>query len=387
VGIAIIGRDDREVRWVNRAAAELAGHDNTESITRNSCAQLCPAGTGECPILDHGMTVDKAERSLLRRDGSQLPVLKSVFEIEFDGERVLLETFVDIRDRKRLETELSHARKLEAVGQLAAGIAHEINTPAQFVGDSLQFLREAWQDGQGAIQAYREAVEALRRVGGHEELLARIEAADARADWEYLEENVPDSFERCFDGMGRIAAIVGAMKEFAHPDQREKTAADLNRALASTLTIARNEYKYVADLETDFGDIPPVMCHPGAVNQVFLNLIVNAAHAIGASVGDSGERGRINVRTRCDNGSVCIDIQDSGTGIPERVQDRIFEPFFTTKEVGKGSGQGLAISHSVIVDKHNGSLTFETREGEGTTFTIRLPIGRESHETTGSVRR
>ena len=164
------------------------------------------------------------------------------------------------------------------------------------------------------------------------------------------------------------------MKEFSHPDQREKTSADLNQALQSTLIIARNEYKYVANLETDFGDLPPILCHVGDLNQVFLNLIVNAAHAIADVVGNEGQMGQIRICTRQDGDWVLIDITDSGTGIPQSIRGRIFDLFFTTKEVGKGSGQGLAIARSIIVDKHRGSLTFKTAEGFGTTFMIRLPI-------------
>ncbi|MEI7894602.1 MAG: ATP-binding protein, partial [Myxococcales bacterium] len=163
-------------------------------------------------------------------------------------------------------------------------------------------------------------------------------------------------------------------KDFAHPDQREKSPADLNRALQTTLTIAKNEYKYVADAETDFAELPPVMCHAGDLNQVFLNLIVNAAHAIVELLGRSGARGRITVRTAMEGTYARIDISDTGCGIPEKIWERVFDPFFTTKEVGRGSGQGLAIARSIVVDRHGGTLTFVSQVGHGTTFTIRLPI-------------
>ncbi len=204
---------------------------------------------------------------------------------------------------------------------------------------------------------------------------------------------MPKSLERSLDGLSRITKIVGAMKEFSHPGQEEQSQADLNRALDATLTIANNEYKYVAEAETDFGELPPVSCHVGDLNQVFLNLLVNAAHAIENVVGDSGERGRIQVRTKRDGDHAVIEVQDSGSGIPENIRDRIFDPFFTTKEVGRGSGQGLAIAHAIIVDKHGGSMTFESELGQGTTFFIRIPIngsstpsGEEtSHETTPAL--
>jgi signal transduction histidine kinase len=168
------------------------------------------------------------------------------------------------------------------------------------------------------------------------------------------------------------------MKEFAHPDQKDMTLADLNQAISSTLVIARNEYKYVAELELELGDIPHVLCHLGDLNQVVLNIVVNAAHAIADVVKDSGDKGRLGVRTRRDGEHVVVEISDTGGGIPEEVQTRVFDPFFTTKEVGRGTGQGLAIARSVVCDKHGGELTFETAVGRGTTFFVRLPIaGRE----------
>jgi signal transduction histidine kinase len=164
------------------------------------------------------------------------------------------------------------------------------------------------------------------------------------------------------------------MKEFAHQDQREKSAADLNRALQGALTITRNEYKLVADIETELGELPPVMCHVGDINQVFLNLIINATHAIFDVVGESGNRGKIRLRTTTEGDNVRIDISDTGSGISESIRERVFEPFFTTKEIGRGSGQGLAIARSIVSDKHGGSLTFESEPGNGTTFTIKLPV-------------
>ena len=212
-------------------------------------------------------------------------------------------------------------------------------------------------------------------------LVQEVEMAEEGADLEYIEQHAPAACNRAHDGIARIAAIVGAMKEFAHPDQREKTPADLNRALGTTLVIARNEYKYVADVETDLGDIPAVLCHVGEMNQVFLNLIVNAAHAISDVVKGSGTKGKIRVRTRQDDNRVCIEISDTGCGIPEGLGERIYDPFFTTKEVGRGSGQGLAIARSIVVDKHCGSLSYDSEVGKGTTFTISLPIGGGYGET------
>lgn len=276
----------------------------------------------------------------------------------------------EMAERERMQAELRLAQKLEAVGQLAAGIAHEINTPIQYVGDSVHFLKTAFEDLQTLVAKYQGSFAA---VAVPEAILGELKEAEEMADLAYLGEQVPGAFTRTLEGIGRVAEIVRAMKEFAHPDCREKSPADLNQALLNTITVARNEYKYVAEVETDLGELPPVSCNIGELNQVFLNLLVNAAHAIGAAVGESQEKGRIGVSTTRDGDMVEIRLQDSGCGIPAEVRERVFDPFFTTKEVGKGTGQGLAIARSIVVDKHGGDLNFETQEGQGTTFIIRLP--------------
>jgi signal transduction histidine kinase len=196
-----------------------------------------------------------------------------------------------------------------------------------------------------------------------------------KADGGYLLEEIPKAIDQSLEGVGRVAALVNAMKEFSHPDTKEKAPTDLNRAIAATITVARNEWKYVAELETDFDPLlPPIPCHTGEINQVILNLIVNAAHAIGDVARQGGRQtGIITVATRGCAEWAEVRIEDTGTGIPEKLRTRVFDPFFTTKEVGKGTGQGLAIARSIVVDKHGGSLHFETEEGKGTVFIIRLP--------------
>ena len=313
-------------------------------------------------------SLDLTETAPVRSHLGELDLLS----IALGDMRDALRRYIMERDLSRQE---GHARKLEAVGQLAAGIAHEINTPAQYVGDGVHFLKEAFEGYRRLVAPYSRAVQVLATAGGHEALVGEIRKIEEDIDLAYLDANVPGSFDSCQDGINRITTIVRAMKEFAHPDQREKASADLNRALQTTLAVAKNEYKYVADVTTEFGDLPPVLCHVGDLNQVFLNLIVNAAHAIGDVVGKSGGKGTIRITTSQEGDLVRIDIADTGAGIPEAIRPRIFDPFFTTKEVGKGSGQGLSIARSIVVTKHGGSLTFDSEVGKGTTFTIRLPIG------------
>ena len=289
--------------------------------------------------------------------------------------RIVRGISLDITTQKKLESELYQAQKLESVGRLAAGVAHEINTPVQFVNDNCYFLRDAVAQVGEVVRAYREVIAAV--ADGQmtvEQARERAAAAEEAADFAFMSENMPTAVERALEGLERVASIVRSMKEFSHPNQGAMSSSDLNAGIRSTLTVARHEYKYVADVETRLEDLPPVVCNIGEFNQTFLNILVNAAHAIEAAVAGTGRRGLITISTRRDGDSVLISIQDTGGGIPEAIQDSIFDPFFTTKEVGKGTGQGLAIARTVIVDKHHGSLTFESVPGVGTTFMIRLPL-------------
>jgi signal transduction histidine kinase len=292
--------------------------------------------------------------------------------------KVMRGMMLDVTEQRRMENDLAQAQKLESVGRLAAGVAHEINTPVQFVSDSVLFVREAMDDLSGIVGKYRDLRNATQNAANNCPVVAAaakaVEQAEDDADLDYILENAPVALDRARDGLGRVAAIVRSMKDFAHPDRKEMVQADINQAIGSTLVIASNEYKYVADVETAFGDIPPVNCYAGEINQVVLNLIVNAAHAIADVVRGTAMKGLIRVSTRVLDDQVEIAIADSGRGIPVEVRSRIFDPFFTTKEVGKGTGQGLAIARTVIVDKHKGTLHFETELGKGTTFYIRLPI-------------
>ena len=282
----------------------------------------------------------------------------------------------DVTERKCLERQLVQARKLESLGQLAAGIAHEINTPTQFVGDNIRFLQDAFGDLKAALEKYAMLLEAGRGAQITPALLSEVAETLNALELDYLAEEIPKAIQQSLEGQGRLAKIALAMREFSHPGDGERREVDLNRALESTLTVARSEWKYVADVVTDFDpDLPLVPCLPDDINQAILNVVVNAAHAIADVVGD-GSRGKgvITVSSRHDGDWVEIRVRDTGTGIPESARPRVFEPFFTTKEIGKGTGQGLAIAHDAVVRNHGGTLAFETVAGQGTTFIIRLPL-------------
>ncbi len=276
--------------------------------------------------------------------------------------------------RERLETELRLAQKLEAVGELAAGIAHEINTPIQFVGDTLRFLDGATADLMQLLAVYADLRDAVEAGRPHAEELQRVREVEQETDMGYLHERLPVAFLCALGGIDRVATIVRAMRRFAHASSGKMAPTDINEALRGTLVVATNVYKYVADVALQLQELPQVVCDAGEINQVFLNLIVNAAQAIEDAVGDSGERGTIAVHTERAGGDVVISVRDSGCGIPPEAAARVFDPFFTTKEVGRGSGQGLALAHAIVVDRHRGGISFRSEERGGTTFVVRLPI-------------
>jgi signal transduction histidine kinase len=240
---------------------------------------------------------------------------------------------------------------MESVGRLAGVIAHEINTPIQFVGDNLRFLAEAFEDLSGILAAYR-AGEWTSSSSSPRCPRPSLRPSTASAGWRG-----------------------SAMKAFGHPGEEEKVPVDLNEVVRNTLVVASSEVKYVAKVVTALGELPPVWCHLGDINQVLLNLVVNAAHAVGAAVADTGGLGTFTVRTRLEGDEAVIDVADTGAGIDPGIAHRVFEAFFTTKQAGSGTGQGLALAYSLIVDRHGGSITFTSEPGAGTTFTVRLPVG------------
>ncbi|MBS2023489.1 MAG: HAMP domain-containing protein, partial [Deltaproteobacteria bacterium] len=365
------------IQAANQASEALFERPQRELVGADLTALFEAPAASELLALARTQALLRGEKVGLSKSGQGLPVFVSATTLgqgAGGAPRGVVCVVLDLREQKRLELELRQAQKLESVGRLAAGIAHEINTPVQFVSDSVHFVQTAMEDLGNILTQQHAVVQAVIEGQGSAEQAQAALDVEAELDLEYLRENVPKALARSVDGLGRIAEIVRSMKAFAHPDQKDMGLADLNKAIESTIVIARNEYKYVADAHLALEKLPLVSCHLGEVNQVVLNIVVNAAHAIGDRMRATGARGNIWVATRTEGASVVISIRDDGGGIPKAIRERVFDPFFTTKEVGRGTGQGLAIARSVIVDKHKGELTFESEEGVGTTFFIKLPI-------------
>jgi two-component system NtrC family sensor kinase len=272
----------------------------------------------------------------------------------------------EIVERKLLENQLIQAQKLESIGQLAAGIAHEINTPIQYIGDSVEFLRSAVTGFDQVLLQYRQLLHTTSEAGDRDTMLARARAAEEAAELEFLHTEIPRAFDRTFDGVTRVAKIVRAMKEFSFPNADEHSYANINHALETTLVVAHNEYKLLASVQTRFGELPEVKCNVSELNQVFLNLIINAAHAIQES-GKDAATGLIEIRASVAQGMLEVAITDNGCGIAPEHANKVFDPFFTTKAVGRGTGQGLSIARAAVVTRHGGTLSFETEVGRGTT--------------------
>lgn len=304
----------------------------------------------------------------------------TTFEMELSGSRVeldnrLLFTWMvhDATRRRELERQLAFAQKMESVGQLAAGIAHEINTPMQFVTDNLTFLASAFRQLETLLQHCEEwmATDGGKRAAELRRIVQEQNDAVTKTE---IRTEIPLAIEQASIGTARVTEIVAAMKEFSHPGTRDKSYIDLNKAIQGTITISRHEWKYVAEIATEFDQtLPKVACFPAELNQALINLIVNAAHAIGDAQPKSA-LGKITITTSHDRRDAIIRVSDTGMGIPENIRSRIFEPFFTTKAIGKGTGQGLSIVYSVVVEKHGGTLEVTSEVGVGTTFEVRLPL-------------
>ena len=394
-GIITIDAQGR-IETVNDQACRMFGYSREELLGRQ-ISILEPAMLRTPPGLAEQMLAAKGEGPAAacevegrRKDGTVFLVELATSRVRVGDREIFAGIFRDITQRKLLETQLHQAQKLESLGQLAAGIAHEINSPTQFIADNVRFVQEAFGE-IAPLLAEMHRLLGLEQCPSAENdrqcrtLLQGLQEAAQKVDMDYLLQEIPQALEQASEGLRRVTDIVRSIKEISHPGQQRQPA-DINRLLEASLTVSRNEWKYVAEVDRQLDpDLPPVECVPSQCHQVFLNLIVNAAHAIAEKNGSHPEvKGRITVRTRRDGDWVEVQIEDTGAGIRPEIQSHIFEPFFTTKPVGKGTGQGLAIARSIIVDKHHGEITFRSEVGKGTTFVVRLPIrsavGSPSHE-------
>ncbi len=404
--ITDLGREGWPILFVNRALAQDYGYDPEELIGRSPAILLEPAGSaGILAEIMEAMRAGASVRRELRarrKDGSSFwtgvsltpmrnragltthyvsigaDITARLAEAETQA-RLQRQLFEEMQERERMAIKLRFAQKLESVGRLAAGIAHEINTPIQYVGDSIRFLQDAMGEIDALLQLHRGLLSSVAPDAALEHARIDLLQAEEKADLAFLRTEVPKAFERTLDGVARVTDIVRAMKEFAHPDAKEHAYSDLNHAIETTLVVARSEYKYCAAVETQYSSLPEVMCNAGELNQVFLNLIINAAHAIEES-GKDATSGRIRISTGIEQDLALIEIADNGCGIPAANLERIFDPFFTTKEVGRGTGQGLAIARAIVVEKHGGSIDIESIPGSGSRFILKLPISGRARE-------
>jgi two-component system, NtrC family, sensor kinase len=328
-----------------------------------------------------------------RLDGHDFPATVLLTRMTIGGESHLQAAVRDISEqrqtearleeerqtRESVEMELWHSQRHEAAGQLAVGVAQEITTSAQLIGDNTMFLREAFGGLTAILDAYRDCLATLAAKGldpSSNASLAAAEAAAAGANLDHLIREIPAAIGQSLDGLGQVSRIASAMKDFVHPGSGDREAVDLNKAIEATILVTRNKWKYVAELETDLDPrLPEVPCFIDQINQAILDLIVNAAHAIeDTGIRARGEKGSIRISTRQDGGCAEIRISDTGAGIPEERQARVFAARCTAGDFGPGAGQGLAIAHDTVVRKHGGTIHFETQAGKGTTFVVRLPV-------------
>jgi PAS domain S-box-containing protein len=380
---------DEQFRFVEVSAASkrVLGYEPHEmegqQFTRFMHLEDVGGAQQEADFVMDGRTALHFDNRYLRKDGGVVYLSWSASWSLTD--RLLFCVARDVTERKlaedqrqQMELQLRHAQKLEAVGQLAAGIAHEINTPTQFTEHNLEFIRESFPKLLELVNSCGSLFSALKAGGIPQQQLDSLEKKFEETDFKFLADEIPTAIDEALQGTERISKIVRAMKEFSHPgtDSNRPEPANLNHAIETTITVARSEWKHVAEMVTEFdSQLPLVPVFIGEFNQVILNLLVNAAHAITeAASSDRQRKGTIIVSTRHSDDWAEVRVGDNGTGIPEKIRHRIFEPFFTTKKIGRGTGQGLTLAHSVIVKKHSGDLRFETETGKGTCFIIRLPL-------------
>lgn len=377
-----------EIESINKSAYDIFGYDQETIIGKKITDFLPPEmgikymqclhnymSVGSCELVGRG----PKEMFGRRLNGTEFPIELAVTSLPLDdGSSVFVNVIRDMTSRKELERQLLQAQKMEALGSLSSGIAHEINTPAQYVGDNIKFLKDAFQ----AYDGFYKFVGNFKSEppSDIERLKEEISSAESKYDLAFFSDETPLAVEQSLEGVSRISEIVGAIKGFSYPATDEEIYVDLNEALKNTIIVSRNQWKTFADMQTSFDEnLPPVPCIPGKLTQVILNLIINAAHAIEDKSKGNGDpqNNFIRISTALADKKVIIKVGDSGCGIPKENMTKIFDPFFTTKEVGKGTGQGLSISYDIVVKKHGGTLRVDSEVGKGTTFIIELPMEKE----------
>ncbi len=376
-GTVVVTDSQGLIQTVNRALLELLGYSEEELLGRPlsaicTNAELPVTAVPEAAMHSESLALVRVETRYRARDGRLIPMLCSRSALRDEQGRVegVVCTAFDLTERKEFVAQLFQSEKLASIGQLAAGIAHEINNPLGFIFSNLGTLAEYSRDILGLVRGYEGLYQALESGNADQIAQARLQVGSCRAevDVDYLIGDLDQLIRESREGAERVCHIIQNLREFAHLDKTEKTPADLNQCLESALSIASNELKYKAEVEKNYALLPQVLCYPQELNQVFINLLVNAAQAI-------AERGVVSIRTFQEEGWVCAAVADTGQGMSPEVRRRLFEPFFTTKPVGQGTGLGLSTSYNIVVHKHGGELLVDSKEGVGTTFTVRIPVG------------
>ncbi|MEM7476800.1 MAG: ATP-binding protein [Planctomycetota bacterium] len=367
---------DGNIATFNPAAERIFGISIEAAMLRNFDELFDDIRFGDGAEID-SYVLDEAKEYCATDANGNTRVLNVALTKAESNRAISFVAVIQDRTKKRaLEAQLAVAQKMESVGHLAAGIAHEINTPIQYVGDNTRFLQEAFDDLTGLLGLYEKLLFAVEQGAATDTVINEIQKSAEEIDLEFLAEEIPQATEQAINGTGRVAKIVRAMKEFSHPGTEKQVAVAINHVLETAATVSRNEWKYVAEMETDFGeDVPDVTCYVGDLNQAFLNLIVNAAHAIEKRQENEPEhKGWIRISTRRVDEQVQLIFSDNGCGMSNDTKEKIFQPFFTTKPVGQGTGQGMSMVQRFIVERHSGSISVQSQEGAGSEISILLPV-------------
>lgn len=384
IGEGVITTDiEGKISLVNKVAEKITGWCQEEAAGKPLTAVLQVINESEDTTFPLNKLTQQFydQLEVIGRDGSKKMLSASRAPILDKGSNALGFVLIvrDVTELKKNEARLALSQKLESIGQLAAGIAHEINSPMQYIGDNLSFLQESFAEIADIPRKYRDLLEAGADA---QKIINCMKEWAQELDIDYLADEVPRAIEQSLEGVDKVHRIIGAMKDFSHPGYKEKQLTDINGIIEGTITISRNEWKYASEMHTDLDpELPSIPCQQEEINQVILNMIINSAHAIEeAQQKGSCVQGNITIKTRAKESFLEITISDNGIGIPPGVIPKIFDPFFTTKKIGKGTGQGLALAHDIVVHKHQGDISIESEENVGTTFVIRLPITRERRE-------